>query len=254
MPVDADSSRVIFSSNRNGSFNLFKQRLDSDVAEPFVVGPATLSLARVTSDGQWVLYTDDRPGQPSRIMRVPLEGGRPEPLVTYPPGAGGWCHCSFHGRCVLLEYSPIAGSPVRVFALDPIRGRQQQLTQFPSSSLGANLTPEGEHFAYLMPEETGIQNHIRIVSFQGEPSQEIVVKNAGHLGTLDSFPTGGFLSQELATPHHPLLFITPEGNATVLWRPGEQLDLFVALSSPDGKHLAIDASSGQSNVWLIDKH
>jgi len=34
---------------------------------------------------------------------------------------------------------------------------------------------------------------------------------------------------------------------------GEQLDLNVALASPDGKHLAINASPGQSNVWLIDK-
>ena len=144
------------------------------------------------------------------------------------------------------------GSPFVVFALDPIRGKQQELTQFPSSARGANLTPDGEHFAYIVPEESGIQNRIRIVSFHGEPSHDIVVKNAVRLSTLDSFPTGGFLSQEIASSHQTLLFITAEGNANVLWRP-EQLDVGPAIPSPDGKHLAINASTRQSNVWLADQ-
>jgi len=67
-----DSTRVILSSDRNGFAILFKQRLDSDVAEPFVVAPGNQSLPRVTSDGQWVLYTDEQPEKPTRIMRVPL--------------------------------------------------------------------------------------------------------------------------------------------------------------------------------------
>jgi Tol biopolymer transport system component len=247
-----DSARIIFASDRNGTYDLFKQRLDSDFAEPFVVAPGAQVLARVTSDGQWVLYTDEQPEKPARIMRVPLVGGRPEPLVTYPSGAGGFCHCSFHGRCVLLQYSPPGGSPAVVFALDPIRGKQQELTKFPSTSRGANLTPDGEHFAYIVPEETGIQNHVRILSFRGEPSHDIVVKNAVRLGSLDSFPTGGFLSQEMAFPRQTLFFITAEGNASVIWRP-EQLGVGPTLVSPDGKHLAINALTSQSNVWLIDQ-
>jgi hypothetical protein len=246
-----DSTQVIFSSNRDGTLDLYKQRLDSDVAEPFVVAPGGQNLARVTSDGQWVLYTDEQPEKPTRIMRVPLVGGRPEPLVTFAPGAGGFCHCSFHGRCVLLEIGPSIGSPIRVFALDPIRGKQQELAQFPRTG-GGNLTPDGENFAYIVPEETGIQNRIRILSFHGEPLHDIVVKNVVRLGNLDSWPTGGFLSQEVASPRQTLLFITAEGNANVLWRP-EQLDVWVAIPSPDGKHLAITAATRQSNVWLIDQ-
>ena len=153
---------------------------------------------------------------------------------------------------MLLEYGPTIGAPVVVFALDPIRGKQQELTQFPSSTRGANLTPDGEHFAYIVPEEKGIQNRIRIVSFRGEPSHDIVVNNALRLGTLDSFPTGGFLSQDIGSSPQTLLFITLEGNAAPLWRP-EQLGVWPAISSPDGKHLAINASTRQSNVWLIDK-
>jgi serine/threonine protein kinase len=247
-----DSTRVILSSDRNGFENLFKQRLDSDVAEPFVVAPGRQLLPRVTSDGQWVLYTDQQPEKPIRIMRVPLIGGRPEPLVTYPPGADGWCHCAFHGRCVLVERSPAPDLPFVVFALDPIRGKQQELARVPSSLSGEGLTPDGEHYAYIVPEESGMQNRIRILSFRGEPSHDIVVKNAVRLGGLDSFPTGGFLSQEIASPRRTLLFIMAEGNANVLWRP-EQVDVWATVPSPDGKHLAINAYTRQSNVWLVDK-
>jgi serine/threonine protein kinase len=247
-----DSTRVIFVSDRNGLQDLFKQRLDSDVAEPFVIAPGRQYLPRVTSDGQWVLYTDEQLEKPTRIMRVPFIGGRPEPLVTYPPGAWGWCHCAFHGRCVLVERTPAPDSPLVVFALDPIRGKQQELTRVPSLSAGEGLTPDGEHYAYIMPEESGIRNRIRILSFHGEPSHDVVVKDAVRLGPLDLFPSGGFLSAEIASPHHPLLFIKADGNASVLWRP-EQVEVRFAIPSPDGKHLAISAFTHQSNVWLMDQ-
>ena len=60
------------------------------------------------------------------------------------------------------------------------------------------LTADGEYFAYIVPEEKGIRNRIRSVSFQGEPAKDIVVKNAVRLLALDAFPTGGFLSTETA--------------------------------------------------------
>jgi Tol biopolymer transport system component len=246
-----ESARVIFASDRNGNSDLFKQQLDSDVAEPFVVSPGQEGTTRVTSDGRWVLYTYYEPNKPTWIMRVPLVGGRPESLVSDPPSAEVYCHCSFHGRCVLLERGTTS-SPLTVFALDPILGKQQELTQIPSGTSGANLTPDGDHIAYIVPEERGIQNRIRIVSFHGEPPHDIVVKDAVRLGSLDSFPTGGFFSLETASSHRKLLFVTPDGMSKVLWSP-EQLDAGFALASPDGKHLAMQAASHQSNVWLVNQ-
>jgi eukaryotic-like serine/threonine-protein kinase len=247
-----DSTQAILWSDRNGTSDLFKQRPDSDVAEPFVVAPGDQTLARVTSDGRWVLYTDDQPDKPTRIMRVPLAGGRPEVLVTFPPGTSGWCQCAYHGRCVLVENRAARDSSSVVFALDPTRGRQQELTQFPAHNGGTALIADGEHFAYIVPEEKGIRNRIRIVSFQGEPPKDIVVKNAVRLLALDAFPTGGFLSTETASPHQGLVFIRADGNATLLWRP-EHLDASAAIPSPDGKHLAMNVWTRQSNVWLIDQ-
>jgi DNA-binding winged helix-turn-helix (wHTH) protein len=245
-----DSTRVIFSSDRNGSLDLFRQRTDSDVAEPFVVGAGTQQDARVTSDGKWVLYRDEQPEKATRIMRVPLTGGQLQELLTFPPGVDGFCHCSFYGRCVVLE---IGATSYRVFALDPTRGKQKELAQFPSSSPGATLTPDGEHLAYIVPEESGVNKRIRIVSFGSEASQDIAVENAIRLSNLDAVPTGGFLSQEAAGLHRTLLFVAPSGRSKVLWAP-DRMDVFPAFASPDVRHLAIGASTRQSNVWLADRH
>ncbi len=251
-----DNAQVIFQSNRLGTLDLFKQRWDSDVADPFVIAPGDQQLPRVTSDGQWVLYIDDRPANATRIMRVPLGGGRPEPLVTFPSGTTGWCHCAYYGRCVLIENSNTGGTPSAasaVFSVDPIRGKQQKLAQLPEyGAFGTALTADGEHFAYIMPEEKGIRNRIRTVSLQGNPPQDIVVKNAVQVEGLNAFPTGGFFSVERSTLHPGLLFIQGDGNATIVWRP-EQLEVGPAIPSPDGKRLAITAWTHQSNVWLADQ-
>ena len=63
----ADSTAVVFYSNRNGTSDIFTQRLDSDVAEPVVVSPGDQDLPRVTSDGRWVLYTDSSQRHSARV-------------------------------------------------------------------------------------------------------------------------------------------------------------------------------------------
>ena len=75
-----DSTTILLASTRNGAAHIFKQRLDSDVAEPFVTSPGSQEIVRVTSDGRWVLYMERTP-HGMRIMRVPLTGGTPELVV-----------------------------------------------------------------------------------------------------------------------------------------------------------------------------
>ena len=48
-----DSQAVIFTSDRNGSLCLYKQRLDKGVAEPSTTGPDINAMADVSPDGRW---------------------------------------------------------------------------------------------------------------------------------------------------------------------------------------------------------
>jgi Tol biopolymer transport system component len=94
-----DNTTILLTSARNGATHIFKQRLDSDAAEPFVTSPGNQVLARVTSDGRWVLYSEQT-SQGVRVMRVPLTGGTPELVVD--PGDGD-LQCAAHGRCILVQ-------------------------------------------------------------------------------------------------------------------------------------------------------
>lgn len=210
----------------------------------------------MTSDGHWVLYTDYQAGKPLRIMRVPLAGGRAEPTFAFPKETGetgAFCHCSPRGRCVLLVSGghEFRGTPYTVFAMDAIHGRGAELARIPTTS-GAILTPDGNAIAYIVPEDTGPKNHIRVVSFEGEPTREILVQNANRLSGLECSPTGDFLSVDEGSGRQTLVFITPNGHARALWT--QPFGIAWATPSPDGKHLAITAETRQSNVWLADAH
>jgi hypothetical protein len=77
-----DSKAVLFVSNRNGTWKLFKQNIDETTAEVLVEGRGKC-LPRLSADGSQVLYLDfaaSRLGDssfPAALMSKPLAGGPP---------------------------------------------------------------------------------------------------------------------------------------------------------------------------------
>ena len=79
------------------------------------------------------------------------------------------------------------------------------------------------------------------------PPRDITVRNAGELMNLPCLPSGaGFFSVD----GRNLLFITPDGASRVLWPP-VGLQPMWAVPAPDGRHLAINVGSGQTNAWML---
>ena len=233
-----DGDAVLFESARNGTSDIFKQRLDSDVAEPMVVGPRDQDMARVTGDGKWVLYRDSSVEGSVRIMRVPVIGGTSEALMTIHKG---FPHCSAHGRCVVLDFQ---GSQIVISEIDPLRGKGPELARIPET-FGGYLLPDGNAFAMIVTATP--RNRVRLVSFKGEPSRDIVVQGAKELSNLTWLPSGkGFF----AIDGERLLFVTLDGVARVLWSPAG-FEPWWAEPSPDSKHLAIHMGSGQVNAWML---
>src|SRR5207244_8767560 len=81
----ADSKTVLFEAYRDGRWQIFKQSLDENTAEPIVTqahekGTGNVTGATLTPDGAWLLYTasnsDDNSSQ-RQLNRVPLGGGSP---------------------------------------------------------------------------------------------------------------------------------------------------------------------------------
>jgi len=91
-PMDwtPDNKAIIFSSVRNSTEAIFKQRLDQDVPELISSAPGRFYDAQLSPDGKWVLWqAQPEPGvrsQPSQLLRAPISGGSPVPISQ--TGAG----------------------------------------------------------------------------------------------------------------------------------------------------------------------
>ena len=76
-----DSTAVLFSSDRNGTSEIFKQNTDQSIAETLVTSIEQLSQPRLSPDGSEILYvsTPKSAGAetPSSILATPIAGGPP---------------------------------------------------------------------------------------------------------------------------------------------------------------------------------
>jgi len=83
-PWMPDSKAVIFLSDRNGVFDIFKQAIDQPSAELLVTGSEDKFAKAVTPDGEWLLYTVQKQGAPMELMHVPISGGPPQLVFSDP--------------------------------------------------------------------------------------------------------------------------------------------------------------------------
>jgi DNA-binding winged helix-turn-helix (wHTH) protein/dipeptidyl aminopeptidase/acylaminoacyl peptidase len=239
-----DGKAILFNLGQSGSQDIFMQRLDAAIAEPLVVGPGDQVLPRMSSDGQWVLFQEPVGAEGSRIMRVPLAGGKPEQVLATTRAA--WPRCATRGRCVLLEQNR---DQWIISSLDPVRGKGDQLSSIPFNIRGEDIAPDGDALA-LVVDDPGSMKRIRIYSLRGEPQKDVVVQNATELVNLDWGGTGtGLFSTDRTRRGSQLLFIRLDGTARVLWT--YQGLPAAAIPSPDSAQLAITGWTRQSNVWML---
>ena len=126
-----DGQTVYFESNRNGSFDIFRQRLGQPHAE-FIAGKADVAEFSpvLTPDGKWLLYAasdDGKPGERS-LERVSPAGGVP---VAVPIGGQlDYFDCALTGgkRCVLRSTED---REYVFYELDPVLGRGRELARVP---------------------------------------------------------------------------------------------------------------------------
>src|SRR5262249_28363409 len=78
-----DSRAVLFESDRNGAWTIYRQAIDQESAAPIVAG----DQPRLSPDGAWILYLDRNPDEPwpsapVSLMRVPTSGGASQLVLT----------------------------------------------------------------------------------------------------------------------------------------------------------------------------
>ena len=262
----ADGKSIVFVSNRNGTWGIFKQALNKESAETIVTGLPHRVDARMSPDSSWILYQMFTGWTAGRLMRVPVTGGPSELVLTIatPPEPIGLAGVHLHepprcarspaGLCAIAERTA-DGKQLVFTGFDPVQGRGSELTRFdidPTSAYKWDLSPEGDRIAVLKRSD----DQVHILSLIGQPERLITVKGWRSLETVDwAVDSKGLFTSDAKEKNSVLLYVDLQGNANVLWeQPGEQEgnnDIY-AIPSSDGHHLAMFGWTRNSNMWMLE--
>jgi Tol biopolymer transport system component len=252
-----DGGAIIHHSERNGHYAILKQSLSGPSTTGLVAGAGDYRAARVTPDGQYLLY-EARPIDwlrsrtgPCKLMRVPLEGGSSEQVLTrYVP---------FSVRCAQLPARPcvMMERELRqlVFSrLDPVLGVQEVLAREPAA-LGLqvynwDLSPDGSMIALALNNASG--SVVRTIDLGKKIVQDAALTGSPIIQSLDWSPdsTGWYISSP-AADGAVLTFVRRTGEVIKLRNQPGSLTSW-AVPSHDGKRLAILEWTVTSNAWMID--
>jgi WD40-like Beta Propeller Repeat len=209
--------------------------------------------------------TPGAPPAPQRLMRRPAAGGSPEMVLEEPLGMS--CACWLEYRqgdygcplkpgpaCVLRQQE---GKDFVFYSLDPVRGKGEQLGKIQASASGLlagwSISPDGSRLALVRGEDK-YKGRIDMLTFSDRAWHEVPVEPGwGILQTIAFAPDGrGFFVTSYLPDSFNLLRITLNGRVKSLLRNAHRQWMINPLPSPDGKYLAFQAQTWDSNVWMLE--
>ena len=257
LPFDwtADNKAVLFISDRTGTANIFRQRIDEPSAEMLVVDQEEKSpICRLNPDGSQILYSvPTNPNDnlsPVRLMRAPLNGGPPHTIIEAP--AIGNFECS-HAPATICAFGQEKPEELVISVFDPVIGNPHEIARFQKQAgdWGWGLSPDGKSIEVSAFGATN--DRIRLLSLSGQPTRELTVKNWSGFTSIDwaADSKGLFVSSNPAGLTTNLLYVDLSGNAHRLWHFNTPWPTW-AVPSRNGKYVAILAETIDSNVWMTE--
>jgi hypothetical protein len=246
----SDGTAVLFSSDRNGTPEIFKQATDQLLAENLVTATEQLLLPRVTYDGLELLYISTpksaTPGKPSSIFAVPIAGGTPRLVLK---DVNIWnVQCARLPSTVCM-YSTTKGNVVETYRFDAKSGKSTGPAQI-DPPCNWSLSPDGSQRA-VIPVVVN-EGTIQFRSTSSDKTHDLVVKGWSGLSNVDWSVDG----KSLLLPWHnrdresALLKVALDGKVSVLLRSSNFIAF--AIPSPNGRLLAISEVSLAQNAWQIE--
>ena len=221
-----DNKAILFASDRNGTWDIFRQSIDSDTAEPLATGPEAQIAPKVTPDGQSLIFLSIPLGAPhgtGKLMRLPLSGGVPQEVMAVTSWIGHGCG---KAGCILEEGS---AEERIVSEFDPMRGKGRELFRHGRRDGNAALSPDGKRAAYMLATQRGPGNTLRIVNVaDGAKIQDVVVEGAAMLTSLDWHRDGkgSYAGVARIGTGAALVQLDMNGKSKVLWeQPGTPMQI-----------------------------
>jgi Tol biopolymer transport system component len=227
-----DSKAVLFSSNRNGTSEIFKQALDKPLVETLVSSAEQLTIPRLTPDGSEILYISTpksaAPETPSSIFAIPIAGGPPRFILK---DVNIWnLQCARLPSTVCM-YAINKGNAVETYRFTVSGGKSTAPPQIDPPG-NWSLSPDGSQRAII---PLGIEEGtIQLRPTGSGKIRTLVIKGWNELTNIDWSADGKSLlvSWHSAGKENALLKVTPDGKVSVLVRSNCYVGY--AIPSPDG--------------------
>lgn len=252
----ADSSSLLFISDREGSYHLFKQTPEQPAPDLLADGRDAVMGARLTPDGRDVLYlvtpdASDTEGR-VRLMRMPVSGGTPQLVLEEPQVENMQCARLPSKLCL---FSRNEAHAIRFFRFDPATGAKQELTQFARTSelkFNWTLSADGSMLALAPWREGQNPGEIQIVSLASGNKRTITLAGWSQIGSIDwaADSRNIWASACDASGTRALILVNLRGKVRTMLEDAQK-QLGWAIPAPDGKKVAIWQASGSSNAWML---
>jgi DNA-binding winged helix-turn-helix (wHTH) protein len=245
----ADSKAVLFVSDRNGTWKLFKQNIDETTAEVFVEG-RSMRFPRLSADGLQVLYLvesqQDDHLLPASLMSKPLAGGPPR-LVLRENGISNYqCARAPSHLCI---FSRLIGSDHILASFDPEKGPGREITRIPSGGSHWSLSPDGSRLALVLDS-----HRIRFLSPDSGAAHDVSL-NDWPVSNVDWSADGARLYIRSITPAGVpvILALNGAGKAEVVIEGRVDSNFTFFIQSPDGRHGILEIPTpDDNNAWMVE--
>lgn len=259
----SDNRSLLFTSDRNGGPELFKQGLSDSIAERIVSSAGgKLGFGNgLSPDGTLILYWQfSRPEITTappllRLMRQPVAGGPPEtvlePSGTH-PDTDFSCPRKPGNPCVLSSSGSKKDS-LGFYALDPVRGKGDLLGEIKidkSSPHDWTVSTDGSQIAVV---DLNHKDRIEILDLSSRTWHEIAVQPGwgSYFSVAGTAEGNGFFLSTMSPDSFNVVRVSPSGKVKPLLNRSWAQVVFQLRPSPDGKYLAFQGQTVDSNVWLL---
>ena len=246
----ADGKSILFTSDRAGQSQLFRQRIDQPAPDLLVGGKDAITIARPSPDGTQVFYIVVPHGEKGqsqmRLMRVPTSGGAPQLIFQRETIDNFQCATLPAKLCI---FGIATARENRFVQFDPVSGQQTPLGfAVQGTKYNWTLSPDGKTIALAQWRRPEIQ----LVSTKDGSSRTLRLDSEMGVSSLDWAADGQsvWASSSTFTGTQALLNIDLRGRVHQLFQDPDK-DVGWAIPSMDGRHIAFWEAGGSSNAWVL---
>jgi DNA-binding winged helix-turn-helix (wHTH) protein/Tol biopolymer transport system component len=244
-----DSKAVLFISNRNGTWTLFKQRIDETIPVALAEGPG-ISRPRMSADGLQVLYLSatkpDDASLPASLMSEPLAGGTPRVVLEEKGITNFECARAPSMSCI---FSNLAGNELIFRAFDLEHGAGREVLRIPNGATNWAISGDGSKLAIFLD-----QHRIRFITLDSGAAHEVTVNDWALSNGDWSADSKSVLMKSLMPDGTPVILgVDLTDKAEVVLQGSATSGFEAMIQSPDGLNgLLVEAIPADNNAWLVD--